>query len=291
MEVEIDYITATSSAQQSSSGLDSFGYFLVENEVRKGEQARPYRTSSYRGLAAGSVSTGRRFDGAILRLSGEVAAENWQQAVSLSTNVSRLDLQVTVRPTEAVQDRLRRHLAELRKAKRGKGKQSKLQLWVERHGLTAVASGRRVSERYLRIYDKGVESGLTYYDGCLRYEGEFKGKLAHAYALALDATESWREQIYSSVAAFVSERNLQVSWAGSLNPAAIRGSCIRTRVQALKGRRARRIMWANVSVRPMVQVFIGAGELDVILEALGLAEHVIPKPRMVGPSWSSLEVS
>src|SRR5829696_6782177 len=109
----IDYITATARGRNTESSLSAFGRFIVNEQIQRGEKVRNFYFSGYRGSVAGSASYGVRHDGSVIRLSSGVAKEYWAQVYHLCTNVSRLDLQVTVRPAEGPIERLTQHHAEM----------------------------------------------------------------------------------------------------------------------------------------------------------------------------------
>src|SRR4030095_8560534 len=94
--VGVDYITATSHSGPSTRHLCAFAKWLVSQEVEKGCRARSSRTTGYCGEIAGSICYGVSQQGGIVRASSEVGREHWQQLLTLSDNVTRLDLQVTL---------------------------------------------------------------------------------------------------------------------------------------------------------------------------------------------------
>jgi hypothetical protein len=279
LEVGCDYITATTKARASESSLDAFGRYCVTEQMAQGEKERPWRFSGYRGLLAGSASYGRRPDGAIVRLSSIVAAEHWPQVLHLATNVSRLDVQVTVKPPVEPHERLGAHLKELRMARRGKGKPLRVQYWGEAHGLTAVASGSRASARYLRVYDKGAQSELVHYQGCLRYEGEYHNDLAHALALSIDSSEDAQRSMRDEILAFAVTRSLALSWSQGSLPKAFASARYSLAMNQLlpAARVSKRLQWLHVNIRPAVRSLVESGKLREVLDALGLADVVQPR--------------
>lgn len=284
-EVDVDYVTATTVQGYSDSSLDSFGRFIVNQQIERGEKERPFRFSGYRGWAAGSAATGRRRDGAIVRLSGHAAQQHWQQVVSLASNVSRIDVQVTCWSMDGPTMLLRKHRNESLRARRGKGKPVELPFWGDARGLTALAFGSRSSDRYLRAYDKHAESGLDHYQNCLRYEIEFKNRLAWDKAQVLDGSERWQTYIVQWVLEFASVRGLRLPAEFRRTTSADCGlTGIRARPLDQEGTLHRNLQWLRFGVRPTAQKFIAAGRLGEFLEALGIEDHVkLDQPELTFP--------
>jgi hypothetical protein len=275
-EIGIDYITATTMVRYSPTSLDSFGRHLVDEQVKQGEKLRDFRSHGYYGRAAGQVSYGRRSDGAVVRLSGKCAFENWEQCVSLATNVSRLDVQATVTPDGGPTLRLERHHAEALNSPRGRGKQAQLKYWGGPTGIESLALGSRQSDRYLRIYNKGIQSGLVQYDGTLRYEIEFKNKLAWEKAQLLDSSDQQHRYIVAWIYEMACVRGIRLAgatWRTSLADRLRTGEC--PNLPHHRSRNDKRIWWLANSVKPSVVELVHAGRLDETLEALGLSDLVI----------------
>lgn len=152
--------------------------------------------------------------------------------------------------------------------------------------------GKRVSDRFGRIYDKFAESGLRCYQGCLRYELELKNDIARHTALMLDASMDHYSQVGAHVQAFVRERSIETGWDFP-GPA-----LLEERKLQFAGRLLEESSWANQKavfigkcIGPMVKTFVRIGELPRLLEALGLQDQVLINPlvhlsdRTDGPTW------
>lgn len=193
-EVGVDYITATARTDDHRQAFHAIGKQLCAEEEKQGSAVRPWRFSGYRGLTADGVSWGVRPEDTIIRLSSNLASEFWTMVFPNSDNVSRLDVQVTVKEVAPVTKVLQSIRRSTHRGKPGRGRPSKYHFHVERAGPTAITIGSRASDVYLRAYDKGVESGLEYYANTLRYEAELKGRQARHVAAELAASshpETW----------------------------------------------------------------------------------------------------
>lgn len=276
LEVGCDYITATTTAPRSASSLDAFGGWVVEEEGARGEKVRPWRFSQYHGLTTGSASFGRRPDGGIIRFSSRVADEYWQQAKSLATNVSRLDVQATVVGPRNPTETLNTHLKEVRYASRSRGKKVVFKYHGGPNGLESMDVGSRTSDRYLRIYDKHVQSGLDHYKGAVRYEIEFKNRLAWEQATFLEGVEAYEAWIRKWIFELATVRSLQLvreRWLSPLADGSLTGNSSRSPPRL--GRLDKKLSWARFCLRGMVQEFKAVGRLGELLEALGVDQDVV----------------
>ena len=206
LEVGIDYFTVTGSRGGTGGSLRAFGSHVVEELVHHGAKKTTYRSKGYNGATAEGAAYGSRYDGSILRLSGPTANEYWEQAFTLSENVTRMDLQVTVKPSIGAAGMLRRHWASLKKRGRSLGRQPQYKMVIGNDGPQTLMLGARSSDRYGRIYDKWLECGLPEYRGALRYELELKKDAAAKMAALLDCSVHQRPQIDAAVSEFVDIR-------------------------------------------------------------------------------------
>lgn len=289
VEAGVDYITATYVGRATESSLSAFGRFIVGEQAKQGEKERPFHFSGYRGYHAGGASYGVRHDGAIVRLSSQAASEHWAQTLNLCTNVTRLDVQVTVAPSDGPTERLARHHEELLAARPKRGRPAKFKFWYGPDGPEAAILGKRVSDWFGRAYDKGLESGLTEYRGTLRYEAETKRDVAHNLALGLDQSEAPSALILSTVSTFFSNRGCRLpAWSNSLEasdsasqsfPLVRRDKqvCVTDATVLLgQGAMRKRSLWLYNSVRPAVKALVDQGHRELVLELLGLSEAVGP---------------
>ena len=263
---------------------------MVQQEQEAGEKWRSFRWSGYAGEMCGSAAFGRRHDSQIVRLSSKVAREFWAQAFALSTNVTRLDLQVTVLPKNGPTQRLAQHHRQLRRKNRGVGRPAKFKVWYGPDGPEAAVLGKRVSDWFGRIYDKGLESGLAEYQGALRYEVELKRKVALVHANGLERSESEAQYCARVISAFVLKRALRIpTWVFDLEElTAVSGaianclSCTESPSESAdarssgsyasigQGRTRKRLTWLHNAVRPSVHELLDQSQEVEVLSALGL---------------------
>lgn len=285
----VDYITAVYKGPRSENDLASFGRFVVGEQRQLGEKETPFHFSGYRGLNCGSASFGVRWDSQIVRLSSSCAAEHWNQAYNLSTNITRLDLQLTLRPREGVQKRLATHHREMLAAPRGRGKPRRFKFWYGPHGPESAIFGSRKSDVFNRSYDKGLESGYPELAGTLRYESELHRKVAKRCATELDHCGSAVAFIVSKVPEFLaksgkhfakyfSEGRIRLDNSLALDFPESSIALVNSEQStaglsgAYKGgvRNRRFGAFLSVSVKPGVHRLLDQGRSDEVLESLGL---------------------
>lgn len=276
IDVEIDYITATSHARSHSSNFAAFASWMVAEEVSRGCKDSSWRATGYHGRHAGGTAFGVGAQGSIVRASSHCAREHWRQLLTLADNVTRLDVQVTVRPVAGPTATLSRHHKELLKAPRSRGKEVKFHAWYGPTGIESIEIGRRVSDRFGRVYDKGLQSGLPEWLGCLRYEVELHRHLALRTALLLDSQELDQAAMVHQVHSFMSVRGLRVGFRnpvsreGAVNDTLELRKCrIMPSVYDKPPEVVRALRWLANSVRPSVERLINSGYGEEVSRALG----------------------
>jgi len=295
-EVNIDYITTTAVERLAAKRLASFGRHCVTEEANRGAKLKVWRVSGYRGLQADHAAFGIRRDGAIIKLSGRAAAEYWEQASLLGTNTTRLDLQVTVFPVDGPTTWLRRHYEQVRKRKLGRGRPFKYKLFVGPSGPETLRLGTNQSDRWMRVYDKGLQSKLPKYEGTLRYELQLNRSQALSMVQQLSATEFQQSEIFRHVEEFASARLTRLAFsadtwlesvgasssprlahAGPSKVPTLAGSLPPGSTNSLKeeDEAYRKLTWARACLRPTIERLIAAGLLGEVLEALGIMDGLL----------------
>lgn len=268
-EVGCDYITATTTTPSFKTGLGAFGAALLREENARGHKRRDSKAGGYQTMHAGGISVGVRYDGTILRASGEAARENWNQIVDLSQNVTRFDVQVTGEFKESPAVTMAHVWRQNRGWTSGLGRKSKVK---ERSGPTGIESmecGSRQSELFARVYDKFVESELPWYQNCLRWELELKADLAYQYSQALTLKPNPEQEMFSYILEWANRR-LNVCMTASDCARLLQPSCELRRSPRLVPDCYRTLKYLESQVAPTIARMIAAGYRRETLEALGL---------------------
>jgi len=283
----IDYITATTRNSSLRSSLRDFGMYLVNDEVARGAKRRSSRANGYATAVADSVQCGTRYDGTIVRASSLTAREHWNQIYSLAENVTRIDVQLTYRPREGVQQRLARGWRGADRTNVSRGKPGAMGGWLSRTGLETIYLGSFKSDRLGRAYDKGRESRQDHYAGTLRLETQLRRELAMRLATQLDQTPEPDSLMVAYIFDYFGTRARALIPA--IDPCLFAGQppnevseqrCLPAFAEVCPSPRARlpsinrSISYLQNCIRPLVQRLSGAGYEREVLEALGL-DHLV----------------
>lgn len=272
IESQVDWLTVSAHGEAASDNLIDLAHGLAGEEKHKGNRERHWHLMGYEGTHVGAVEYGRRDNASgILRLIGNVANEHMLKALSVADTVTRVDLATTWR-------------AEPPDPLIGNNTYAMAEWFHQRHPRSALPSrvqdaaggqtvylGRRESEYFLRVYNKGAESiaagddaGAERYRACWRYELEIKGPLSQAVAtLVADhptASTYIQDYLYTYCEAHGITTPFLADGPQALLPGFRRRSDTDSRLRHL----AR-------NVRPTVEWLRDQGELERALDALGLA--------------------
>lgn len=261
IEAGIDWLTLVQTPREVNSELLEAGKTLVAKEAATGARTRRARVSGFDGLAAGHAAWGVRRDATLVRVSGAVAGRTWARLVPLATRVTRLDQQVTVQLERPHVGLARDAYRDALQAPRKRGRCGVSMLVQSSSGGVTCSVGSRSSERYGRLYDKGIEEATDPPGLRWRWELEAKGDMARRYLLGLTSHERSANAIASNVFSFFLSKGVSACPQFSF-----------TAVPApLSSRPCKReLAWLATQIRPTVQRLVNAGLRDQVLTALGL---------------------
>jgi DNA relaxase NicK len=140
---------------------------------------------------------------------------------------------------------------------------------VGRNGAEIMRVASRQSERYLRIYDKGLDSGDEWYRGALRVELELKGDAAIAYVNELCTKENEQEFFYATIATFLLVRLEIAASADNLRWSALERTLCSNQPPCADVCNTT-LSWLANSVQPSIDRLRRAGKLKQALETLGI---------------------
>ena len=279
LEVGCDYITVTAASSGARKNLVEFGKYLVRDAVRRGAKQTVCRTLGYKGESTEGVSWGQRTDGALLRTTSHKAAEHWNQIYDMSEHCTRFDVQLTLRTQQTPHEIMSAIWKRNPGWTTGEGRKSKVKKVVGPSGIESMFVGSRQSDRFFRIYDKGIESGEWRYRMAVRWEIEFKGDCSQSFAEQLTKVENPEAAMIATISAFCSRRLRVRQIAGFLRSSA--GNeimCGRSSESAQVCNKELR--WLYHSVRPCVERLLAAGQYERVLTALGLLTDDGPSEKL-----------
>lgn len=283
IEAGVDWLTSTCLDAGKRQSFRDAGLSIVGKELERGNIGKPWSWKAYQGVSCGQVEVGERYDSVIVRLRGALASENWRDVFPLSTNCSRVDFQYTIR-TDCDNRRLLGDIYRQFEARPSGLRAKPVVAFVSgTNGAATLYLGSRQSCYFGRIYEKGVESGETRYDNCLRCEWEVKGGGGSQWLAMLGEREAELANVVAAVAGRLrtchdSLRDLtREPWLDraylerqfselSHSPSARASDCERRR------------RWLSNSVKPCVQDMVNRGMLRLVLADLGLQEYVSINP-------------
>lgn len=262
-ESGVDWLTATCNTRWRLLALRDLAVRMGAKLARAGYDVRDARRLGYVGWTVGQLTYGERQDGAMCVLSGAAASEWWGEVVPRASNVTRLDVQVTVGGLDAGAALAERHEREAIAHPATHGRPAAVSLTRQHQAGQTLYLGSRASESYCRCYDKHHESPADYPAGTWRYEVEYKGQAAAVLARGLLDAGASRERIPS----VVWERFRRHGVAPLFDPA----------LPAVSDRHSwpisddeRRLRWLRDDVARTVRKLIEVGRETDAREALGL---------------------
>lgn len=281
LDLGVDWISCSARGGDNALELFTQAYNLVRDEQYWGNEKRPWSSHGYQGEICGHVAYGLRDDEVVVRVGGIAANENFRPLVQSADNVSRIDCQATLKVDGEVEKTIRRHHEQLRKAPNTRGKKPVIRLWQDDGRATGIYVGKWSSDKLGCIYDKGLESGLDCYRGCVRFEARFKRHLASDVATRLVPHVEY-QVVAGEVALRYFEQN---SAKPAVSSGHLRSSLDHRRDTTRpfvipSSRRSssdinRRLAWLNQGVSKTVAKLAGMGLEEHAKNALGLG----------GPCW------
>lgn len=213
LECGVDWLTCTAPCGRAGNRLYEFAAEQISKENAAGGAASAAIRLGFSGHRSKHVFVGRNPTHVMFQASGLRCSPLATEAITLATNVSRMDLQVTVW-TEGEQPHLGlwtyRRLCERGEAARHNSRLTMIQ--GQPDGETLYV-GRRVSEWYGRLYDKTAELGLEQPRLIWRYELELKGKAALRQARKLVASGGHPSSASKPVHEWYTKKGVQPAFA------------------------------------------------------------------------------
>jgi Replication initiation factor len=271
LSIGVDWLTVTQIHGPEADLIRATALGLADVELHAGMYGRPWRANGYEGFTVGHLDYGERDSDVICRIHGPIAHAHWRRLFELGRNVSRIDLEVTVRTNEDPAFIVRRHLREFQRHKKKLKRGPQVEYKVSDNGGMTVYSGSPASARRLRIYDKQRESEQKQFEGGVRYEAQFNGKKGLWAASAIHAIDAPARRIASMVFGFAAERGGKVR---SLLESFCCGADVSTPQPwpAETSDADRTLQWLSKSVAPSVQRVVQLKGMVAVLQSLGLAE-------------------
>lgn len=275
LDIGVDWLTATCHDKQRGVRMGLLAVDLMRREEVLGCNVKSWGMAGYQGWSTGSVQTGERDDSIIIRLGSDRAKSNWKLAYNESDGVSRLDCQYTIRTGLAPDRLIKKHYRAAKTHLNKDRRPGTVSLFTSSDGSSTLYLGKRTSEQFGRIYDKGAESGLEEYDGAVRYEVEFKGERAKQVAAMLGESSNEYLEVSVRVNTFFEDRGVyppqpSIDIKGRELPANFCFPCDLLPIRRNLTTAERKCRWLSKSVQPFAVDLVNSGQGELLLYSLGL---------------------
>lgn len=261
----VDWLTCTEKCKGVSSRLWDLGVQVLNEERAGMGQIMPARRLGFVGQKTEGVFLGTRPGDVMLQLSGPRCTPLAQEAITRSTNVSRIDFQVTVWTEGEQVDLAGWSYKRLLERPRNGPQVGGLTLITSWPAGDTLSINRRASERFGRLYDKAAESSLGERRLLWRYELELKGKEARRQAVRLGECGVHPSHVNKLVHDFYTEKGLRPAFP-LVNCLSDFGPSIATPTRDV-------LTWFRTSLSKTVTKAIAKHGREVVLDALGLLDH------------------
>lgn len=268
LESSIDWLTLTATNDKDTASLQTHATAMAKEVEEVGNILAPWAILGYHGWKCGTIAFGKSAQGGILVASGPDAGVALGRCYGPTLNVTRVDLQVTIRlhpPDDTVAAAAYNEIVATEPSKRRFVSATVLS---GSDGGSTCYVGRRASDSYARLYNKERESHDPGYIACWRYEVELKrDRAAHAVRMLPTGDERSR-WISGFVHCYFADRGHVPPWRpdGVFNTGGPRRPVSDTE---------RRIRWLREQVAPSVSALRARGYSDQVLTALGLRDMPI----------------
>lgn len=263
-ECRVDWLTATSSHAQGATQLLNKGLEVINQNVDTGMSRRAWYWQGYRGTQCESVAVGWRIDGACVRLGGVSAGLHWSDFLPMAGHVSRIDLAVTIQADTGTGGIARQAYRAAFEHRPTNGRKPECSLVLSTRGGETAYIGRRISDRFLRLYNKHAESAGAYPVGSWRYEIEYKGKLAGEVSERLRIATDTSALICDLVHAEFTRSGVAPAFDTQV------GGVAAVSAVADRSDNARRMLWLETQVRATIERLSASYSEEEILRALGI---------------------
>lgn len=260
-----DWLTCTSKKSGVSNALQDWAMAELYKEKACDGQISQARRLGYAGWSGSGLFVGERPKEVLVQLTGPRCSPLAMEAITLSSNVSRLDLQVTVW-TEGEQPALAEWTYKKLKERAAVSYVPfEFSLIVNHPQGATLNLGRRISDHYGRLYDKTAQLGKVTPRLLWRYEVEWKRKAARRQAMQLLEQRCSPTHVCKQVHAWYTKKGVQPSFSTSGNPHA-EEAYITTPTRDV-------LSWFRDSVSITIAKAINRHGRVPVLSALGLMDH------------------
>lgn len=258
----VDWITATAEAGDTMQMQEALSLHEFDRARDRGERIRPVSRLGYVGYSSDNYFHGHSENGRIIIATGARAHDLFPSVANVSDNIARLDVQVTVDFGDE-----RPHIAK--QAYEALGTRTPASVRVRNCTLITnqpegetLNVGKRKSDFYGRIYDKGTESKAAPPLSLWRWEVECKRGSANRIAAYLRGSGSTEVAAREVVQGYFQRRGLRPPWSKS------QLSCPQEWKAPDRGHNT--LLWFRDTLSKTIRKQIELHGKEKVLDALGL---------------------
>lgn len=263
LEAGIDWITATAPRGEVGQELAWFAEEQMDVEARRGDKIESWGFQGYQGFSAGDWRWGWGKEGAIVVVTHQGAHVASRTLANKSTHWSRVDYAVTLTDIDPLYDPADDYWCDWCDDHTGRRAKVKPTYTRTFGGGSTFSLGRRVSERYLRVYDKHQESPNEYPKPSWRWELELKRDASEARRKWCQAELPTELDAMREVGNYLKEFRLWAPWGYHENQS-VHQPKVRTRDKD------RILKWLETQVAPSAQWVSELVGRDEVLKRLNI---------------------
>lgn len=271
IDAGVDWLTATRKHGDGCLPFLEVGKRILDEQRAAGGDIKPATLRDYTGHRGKHVFVGSRPADEIIVVSGPCAPAHWKAVSQTASNVSRLDLQVSVWTHGETPNLAREQYERLTGLPPSRGRPRSYSLIQSHPTGETLYVGKRTSDYYGRVYDWAAAHKAGVPLTVWRFEVEIKRLPARAYCDALSCDPNHSISVRDRVADWFVTRGLQVTW--SKEDSALK------MLHPLQGKDRDALAWMESTVQKSVARLIKQHGLPRVVSALGLADLVEPKRR------------
>ena len=260
----VDWMTGTTNVAYLRDALSKAAHAHIDLCIAQKEYPSLWEHFGYRGWDVGGIRWGRREQDDLIQLRGDQADKRWSFFLPLLTNVSRLDLAATIQYSDHLINKILDHYEEVQSVAEELPIIRNYSMITSLKGGDTLYVGRRASQQFGRIYDKGMQSTDPEFANCIRYEVELKRPAAWPVAQLLASSADSEQLISSFIFRWFEDRLIACDWSPKIAYNAIQFPRRQTDVE-------QQLKWLQSQVAPTVRRLLDLGLSQDVFNALALA--------------------
>lgn len=262
-------------ASKEQAGYDEcleIWQFLLNTAEKQGHENKAGGISGYYGSHCGQFFCGDRGDDRMFQATGASGsfAFDFVKEVHFAGNITRMDVQTTIRPTEAGAKSLSQ-VAQWQRERWAAGKTKtcrKMAPLETPQGTETVYLGSPASDSRLAAYDAHARHPDRYQTEAQRYEARFRSRCTRDPYARLSAAKNLTKCCQQIVVGKLQKLGLREKWHSGIPPIEPMSGTVFTNDE-------RRMAWLQNQVRKTAIELTLKGRGDEVAEALGCEQFII----------------